>query len=62
MILEEMKMAFDEGMADLRRQMSDPPKSEESMLLMGTMLLREFLVDHKRIADALERLADAAPR
>ena len=62
MTKEELRAAFADGRTTLTEQMQrKPPLQDEAwqaaLLLASVTLLEEFLVDHKRIADAMERLA-----
>ena len=62
MTKEELRAAFADGRTTLTEQMQrKPPPQDEAwqaaLLLASVTLLEEFLVDHKRIADAMERLA-----
>ena len=62
MTKEELRAAFADGRTMLTEQMQRKPLLQDeawqaALLLASVTLLEEFLVDHKRIADAMERLA-----
>lgn len=58
MTLDELNKAFDEAMEEgLKTLKGKAPGPQERIVIAGLALLKEFLIDHKRIADAQETLA-----
>lgn len=58
MTTEELEKAFDEAMSDgLKVLEGKTPTVYEQLIIVGITVLREYIVDHKRAADALERIA-----